>query len=68
MEEQKPSFIQVIISVLASFFGVQSNRNRMRDFQHGKPSHFIVAGLVLTLLFILTVWGVVKLVLSAVGV
>ena len=68
MEENKPSSIQIIVSVLASFFGVQSSRNRERDFKHGKASHFIVAGLLLTLLFILTVWGVVKLVLGAVGV
>jgi hypothetical protein len=68
MEENKPSSIQIIISVLASFFGVQSSRNRERDFKHGKASHFVVAGLLLTLLFILTVWGVVKLVLGAVGV
>jgi uncharacterized membrane protein YhdT len=68
METEKPTFWQVIISVLAAFFGVQSDKNRERDFKHGKPIHFIVAGLLLTLVFILVVWGVVKLVLKAAGI
>ena len=67
MVEKKPNAVQVIISVLASFFGVQSNRNRERDFEHGKPSHFIFAGLALTAIFVLMVWGVVKLVLHSAG-
>ena len=68
METEKPTFWQVIISVLAAFFGVQSDKNRERDFKQGKPIHFIVAGLLLTLVFILVVWGVVKLALKIAGV
>ena len=55
--------LQVIGSVLAAAFGVQSNRNRERDFKHGNARAFIVAGLIGTVLFILTVAAVVKLVL-----
>ncbi len=68
MNESKPNAFQVVLSVLASFFGVQSRKNRERDFLHGKPLHFIVAGVVLTVVFILVVWGVVTLVLRAAGV
>lgn len=68
MANDKPGFLQAIMSVLQSFMGVQSGKNLERDFQHGKPIHFIIAGLVLTLLFILVVWGVVTLVLSSAGV
>ncbi len=68
MTNETPSFWQAIKSVLAAFLGVQSDKNRELDFKHGKPAHFIMAGLLLTLLFILVVWGVVKLVLSAAGV
>lgn len=50
-------------SVLAAALGVQSNRARERDFSQGKPSHFIIAGVAFTLLFVLCVLGVVKLVL-----
>ncbi|MFO1428563.1 MAG: DUF2970 domain-containing protein [Candidatus Competibacteraceae bacterium] len=68
MTDETPSFWQAIRSVLSAFLGVQSDKNREQDFKHGKPAYFILAGLLLTLLFILVVWGVVKLVLSAAGV
>jgi hypothetical protein len=39
-----------------------------RDFSHGKPSHFVALGLLFTLCFVLTVFGVVKLVLYFAGI
>jgi hypothetical protein len=61
--EKAPSFIQVVASVLAAALGVQSARNRQRDFEHGNPLVFIAAGLIFTILFIATIVGVVHLVL-----
>ena len=52
-------------SALSTVFGVQSSRNRSRDFQAGKPSHFIIAGLVFTVLFVVGMIMLVRLVLSA---
>ncbi|HYQ39964.1 MAG TPA: DUF2970 domain-containing protein [Pseudomonas sp.] len=66
--KQRLSWRQMLQSVLAAAFGVQSNRNRLRDFSHGKPSHFIVLGLLFTGLFVLLVYGVVRLVLGLSGV
>lgn len=66
--DQQPTTLQVVMSVLAAFFGVQSERNRQRDFQQGQPIHFIIAGIILTVLFILLIWGTVRLVLWAAGV
>jgi hypothetical protein len=63
-----PSLLQVLGSVLASMFGVQSNRRREQDFVHGRPSQYIVIGLLATLAFILLVWGVVSLVMRLAGV
>jgi hypothetical protein len=63
-----PSFLDVLGSVLASMFGVQSNRKREEDFTHGKPSQYIVIGLVVTVVFILTIWSVVSLVMKLAGV
>jgi len=63
-----PSLLAVLGSVLASMFGVQSNRRREQDFVHGKPSQYVVIGLLVTLAFILTVWGVVNLVMKLAGV
>ncbi|WP_250646526.1 DUF2970 domain-containing protein [Pseudomonas oligotrophica] len=54
-------------SVLAAALGVQSGRNRARDFRHGKPSHFILLGVGFTALFVLVILGVVKLVLYLAG-
>jgi len=58
-----PTLGQVIASVLASFFGVQSSKNRERDFKHGKAAHFIVVGLLATAAFVGLVILVVQLVL-----
>jgi hypothetical protein len=42
------SLMQVMGSVLAAGFGVQSKENKVRDFTRGKPVHFIIAGLTFT--------------------
>ena len=66
--QDKPlSLPQVFGSVLSSFFGVQKNAVRERDFRRGRARDFILVGLLLTLLFILAVWGVVQLVLRVAG-
>lgn len=55
---------QVVGSVFAAGLGVQSSKNRERDFQEGRAITFIVAGLVFTALFIGTLYAVVTAVLS----
>ena len=67
-EDKKPGLFRIIGSVLASFIGVQSDKNRERDFTHGKPVHFIIAGLVLTAVFIFLVSMAVKFALYQAGV
>lgn len=61
--EPPPSLWQVVQSVAAAFFGVQSERNRQRDFTRGKPSQFIIIGLLATALFVLVMILIVKLIL-----
>lgn len=63
-KQTAPGLVHVFFSVVASFFGVQSNRKREEDFEFGKPSHYIIIGLVMTVIFVLTVWGVVSLVMK----
>ena len=63
----KPSFLQVIGSVLAAFLGVQSDRNRERDFTKGRAVAFIVVGIGMTVLFVVGVWLVVQTVIGAAG-
>ena len=57
-----PTFWQMVHSVLAAALGVQSHKNRQRDFTHGKPVHFLLLGLLFTLMFVLILFGIVQLV------
>ena len=59
--------LQVVASVFAAGLGVQSSKNRERDFKQGKIGVFIVAGLTFTLVFIGAVVMVVQLVLTGAG-
>jgi hypothetical protein len=59
--------LQVVSSVLAASLGVQSSKNRERDFKQGRAGVFIAAGIIFTLLFIGTVLTVVQLVLKNAG-
>ena len=68
MEKEQPTLLQVFMSVLSSFFGVQNRKNLERDFKHGKPSQYIIVGLVLTAAFVLIGWGLVQLVLCSSGI
>lgn len=67
-ETNTPSLLDVLGSVVAAMFGVQSNRNREKDFTHGKPSQYIIIGLLATVVFVLVIWGVVSLVMKLAGV
>lgn len=62
--KQKPSLVSVVKSILAAGIGVQSDKNRTRDFEQGNPLIFIIGGIVFTLLFIAIVATVVGFVLS----
>jgi len=64
MSAERPSLLDVFKSVIASFFGVQSEKNRKRDFEKGEPVQFIVVGLILTIAFIFMMFAIVKLVIS----
>jgi hypothetical protein len=59
--------LQVAASVFAAGLGVQSSKNRERDFKQGRIGVFIAAGVVFTLLFVGTVFTIVQLVLKGAG-
>jgi hypothetical protein len=62
IEQGDLALCQVMGSVFAASFGVQSKGNKVRDFQNGKPVHFIIAGLVFTVLFLVSLVTVVNLI------
>lgn len=65
--DQAPTLWETVISVNAAFFGVQSSKNRERDFTKGKASHFIVIGIIMTVVFVFVILLVVKLALKNAG-
>ncbi|MEJ2688154.1 MAG: DUF2970 domain-containing protein [Gammaproteobacteria bacterium] len=66
-EQSTPSMRKVFASVFASMFGVQSSRRHEEDFSGNSATPYIVAGIIVTVVFVLTVWGVVQLVLRSAG-
>lgn len=54
-------------SVASAFFGVQSSKNRQRDFTHGSFSNFFIIAVVMTAGFILIVFLAAKLALKLAG-
>jgi uncharacterized membrane protein YidH (DUF202 family) len=59
-QPQKPRFWDIVVSVLAALFGVQSDKNRQRDFNHGNPAVYVAIGAVFVILFVLTLVLVVS--------
>ena len=59
--------LQVISSVFAAGLGVQSSKNRERDFNQGRAGVFVAAGILFTLGFIGVMVVIVQLVLKGAG-
>ena len=56
--------VKIVQSTLAAAIGVQSKKNRERDFEEGNAGAFIAAGIIFTALFIAMVLAVVQWVLA----
>lgn len=57
----KPSLLHVVKSVLAAAIGVQSEKNREIDFNHGSMSTYIIIGIIATVLIIFGIKTIVAL-------
>jgi len=62
--KQKANFVDTIKAVGASFFGVRGRRAHERDLARLNPVHVIVAGLLLALVFVLTLVAIVRAVVG----
>lgn len=63
-EQTDVSFLQMVGSILASFFGVQNSKRRTRDFTAGKAKAFLFVGVLMTAVWYGVIYAVVKLVLN----
>jgi len=61
----KPTIIQVIKSVLSAAIGVQSEGNRLKDFEQGSLMTYVIAGVIFTILFIFALIFLVSTVIGA---
>jgi len=66
-DDQEPSLLDVARSVLWAMLGVQKSKNHERDFKYGKPSQYIIVGLIAVAIFIAILIGIVKYALSLSG-
>ncbi|WP_040661722.1 DUF2970 domain-containing protein [Neptuniibacter caesariensis] len=61
---ESPGLWSMLLSVLAAFFGVQTQRNYQRDFASGRFWPYAVLGIVMALSFVGLVYLLVALVLA----
>ncbi len=61
---KKPGPLAVIGSIISAAFGVQSSRNRERDFTHGRFRNYVITAIIFVGVFIATVFTVVQIVLK----
>ncbi|MDG1163750.1 MAG: DUF2970 domain-containing protein [Porticoccaceae bacterium] len=61
---KRPGLGDLVKSILAAAIGVQTDKNREKDFNEGSPLAFIIGGFVFTFLFIATIATIVGVILS----
>lgn len=61
--DQKIPFWRMVLSVVQASFGVQSKKNKERDFSSGSITGFVVAALLFTFVFVMVLVAVVSWVL-----
>ncbi|MEH6396348.1 DUF2970 domain-containing protein [Pseudoalteromonas sp.] len=56
--------ISALQSVIAAFFGVQSENKRQSDFKQHSPLSIIIIAVILFIIFVAAIYGVVAWVLN----
>lgn len=63
-EIESPGLFSMIGSVLAAMIGIQTEEQRKQDFTKGKVTHFIVIGIIMVIIFIVTLINIVDSILK----
>jgi Na+/melibiose symporter-like transporter len=66
-EEETLALWEVFQGVIAMFIGVQSEKNRERQFKYGKLHQFIIVGIIITLIFFIHIILLVKFAMNWAG-
>jgi len=64
VKQEAVNLIEVIQSILWALLGVQKSKNHKRDFTKGKASHYIIVGVIMTIVFVMVLLGAVQLALQ----
>ncbi len=67
-QKEKPRLKDIILSTVCAAFGVQSSKNRKRDFVGGNFKIYVISGIIFVVLFIGTVIVIVNTILKNAGV
>ena len=67
-EPRETTFGQAAASAAAAMFGVQSSKNRDKDFKARSPAKFIFMGMVMVMLFVTCVLLAVRCSMQQAGV
>jgi flagellar biogenesis protein FliO len=57
-------YFKIAKSVLSAMIGVQKKKNLEEDFSQQSAMPFIIVGIIMVLVFLVTIWLVVQLVLN----
>ena len=60
---KKPTLLQIIGSIFSAIFGIQTNKNRERDFTEGNAKDYIGVYIVIVILIVIAMFSFVKVVL-----
>lgn len=64
--DQPLGFGELLQTVLGALIGVQSEAARQRDFSKGRPLHFVIIGIVATVVCVLVLVSIVRLALAGI--
>lgn len=64
-QPRKMNLLQTVSAVLWSFFGVRKGADHDRDMAQLNPVHVVITGVVLGILFVVSIVFVVKLVIGS---
>jgi len=67
-DRQDTTFAQAAASAAAAMFGVQSSKNRDKDFKARSPAKFIFMGMIMVMLFVTCVLFAVRCSMQQAGV
>ena len=59
-EKNSPGMLKVLFSVLAAMIGIQSDKNRERDFETGHIGNYIFVGIIVVAIFIFSLISIVN--------